>query len=299
MRKIPPLKSVQAFEAASRLGSFVAAAEELHLTPSAISHQIRYLEQKLGIPLFHRVHRAVELTDVGRRYAEAVSEALGLIEASTRSIERTGKSDILTVHSVPSFAAQWLMSRISRFSALYPNIDVRLNASASSVDLAIGEADFDIRYGHTFPDLGVAVESFPEESIVVTCSPKIFPKKYDYKRNFDISKMTLIHSEVNIYTWRDWSSDHKELKIDLDRGPRFDRSFMAINSASDAMGVALESNLLLERELEAGRLVLPFGLSGPKITCHRLFYLKSKGHIPKMRAFRSWLFDELELSIKI
>ena len=107
MRKIPPLKSIQAFEAASRLGSFVAAADELHLTPSAISHQIRELEQRLGIALFHRVHRAVELTDAGRRYAEAVAEALGLIEASTRSIERTGKSDILTIHSVPSFAAQW------------------------------------------------------------------------------------------------------------------------------------------------------------------------------------------------
>ncbi len=170
MRKIPPLKSVQAFEAASRLGSFVAAADELHLTPSAISHQIRALELRLGIALFHRAHRSIELTDIGRRYAESVSEALNLIESSTRSIERAGKSDILTIHSVPSIAAQWLMPRLSRFSAMHTDIDVRLNASSAPVDLAAGEADFDIRYGHFFPDAGVMVEPFPAETIAVNCS---------------------------------------------------------------------------------------------------------------------------------
>lgn len=297
MRQLPPLKAVQAFEAASRLGSFVAAAEELHLTPSAISHQIRLLEERLGITLFHRVHRAVELTDVGRRYAEGVAEALGLIEASTRSIERTGKSDILTVHSVPSFATQWLMPRLSRFSALNPDIDVRLNASASPVDLATGEADFDIRYGHIFPATGVTVVPFPEETIVVNCSPRLLPRRRGGRKAMDLSEATLIHSEVNLYSWRDWLKDHPQAKIQLDRGPRFDRTFMAINCAVDGMGVALESRLLIERELDSGKLVLPFGLDGPKLVCHRLMYLKTKGHLPKMKAFTEWLFDELSQSM--
>lgn len=297
MKKIPPLKSVQAFEAASRLGSFVAAAQELHLTPSAISHQVRMLEQRLGITLFHRAHRSVELTDIGRRYAESLSEALNLIESSTRSIERTGKSDILTIHSVPSIAAQWLMPRISRFSAMHADIDVRLNASVTPVDLATGEADFDIRYGHVFPDTGVMVEPFPAETIVVNCSPSMMPGRRPSKKTFDFQGKTLIHSEVNRYTWRDWSRDHPEYSIDLERGPRFDRSFMAINCAVDGLGIALESSLLIERELDSKKLVLPLGSKGPQIVCHQLLYLKSKGHVQKMKAFREWLFEELNQSV--
>lgn len=297
MRQIPPLKAVQAFEAASRLGSFIAAADELHLTPSAISHQVRQLEQRLGITLFHRVHRAVELTDAGRRYAEVVAEAFGLIEAGTRSIERTGKSDILTVHSVPSFATQWLMPRLSRFSAMNPDIDVRLNASVATIDLAAGEADFDIRYGHVFPGTGVAVQPFPEETIVVACSPALMRKRRSSRTPLNLSESTLIHSEVNLYPWRDWARDHPGVELHLDRGPRFDRSFMAISAAADGLGVALESRLMIERELDSGRLVLPFGLEGPRLVCHRLTYLKTKGHLPKIRAFREWLFEELSASM--
>jgi LysR family glycine cleavage system transcriptional activator len=297
MRQIPPLKAIQAFEAASRLGSFVAAANELHLTPSAISHQIRQLEQRLGITLFHRVHRAVELTDGGRRYAEVVAEAFGLIEAGTRSIERTGKSDILTIHSVPTFATQWLMPRLSRFSAMNPDIDIRLNASVATIDLAAGEADFDIRYGNVFPGTGVVVQPFPEETIVVLCSPSIITKRRSRRSLLDLNESALIHSEINIYTWRDWLRDHPGAVLHLDRGLRFDRSFMAINAAVDGLGVALESRLMIERELDSGRLVLPFGLEGPKLVCHRLTYLKTKAHLPKMKAFREWLFEELFASM--
>ncbi|HMT91519.1 LysR substrate-binding domain-containing protein [uncultured Thiothrix sp.] len=288
MRKIPPLKALQAFEAASRLGSFAAASDELHLTPSAISHQIRLLEQQLGVTLFHRVHRAVELTDIGRRYAEVIAEAFGLIEANTRSIERTGKSDILTIHSVPSFATQWLMPRLSRFSALNPDIDVRLNASVATIDLAAGEADFDIRYGSVFPSSGMEVQPFPEETIVITCSPKVL-----VGQTLNLAETALIHSEINLYTWREWQRDHPETKLPLDRGLRFDRSFMAINAAVDGLGVAIESRLMIERELEAGKLILPFGMIGPKLVCHRLTYLKTKAHFQKMKAFRQWLFEEL------
>lgn len=297
MRQLPPLKAIQAFEAASRLGSFAAAADELHLTPSAISHQVRQLEQRLGITLFHRVHRAVELTDGGRRYAEVVAEAFGLLEAGTRSIERVGKSDILTIHSVPSFATQWLMPRLSRFSALNPDIDVRLNASVTTVDLAAGEADFDIRYGNVFPGTGVTVQPFPEETVVVACSPALISKRRSRRSPADLGESTLIHSEVNLYIWRDWQRDHPEVALHLDRGPRFDRSFMAISAAVDGMGVALESLLMIERELQSGRLVLPFGMEGPRMVCHRIAYLKTKAHLPKMKAFRDWLFEELLASM--
>src|SRR5690348_8590862 len=113
MRKLPPLKALQAFEAAARLSSFIKAADELCLTPSAVSHRIQDLERDLGIPLFHRIHRSVVLTDVGRQYAEEIADAFGRMEAATRSMARSGKSDILTIHSVPSLATQWLMPRMS------------------------------------------------------------------------------------------------------------------------------------------------------------------------------------------
>ena len=295
-RKLPPLRAIQAFESASRLGSFVAASHELSLTPSAISHQIRELEERLGITLFHRVNRTVVLTDAGRRYAEAVAEGFGAIEAGTRSIERANKSDILTVHTVPSLGTQWLMPRLSRFSAMHSDIDLRLNASVGAIDLGAGEADCDIRYGTVFPAAGVTVVPFPQEAVVVLCAPSLTQDKGTIRKYADLSTHTLIHSEVNLYSWRDWMKDHPSVKLQIERGPRFDRSFMAISAALDGTGVALESQLLIERELETGRLVLPFGSEGPRLLCHKLLYLRSKAHLPKIKAFREWLFDQLVLS---
>ncbi|MBU3711623.1 MAG: transcriptional regulator GcvA [Limnohabitans sp.] len=295
MRRLPPMKAILAFEAAARHGSFGAAALELNLTPSAISHQIRSLEESLGISLFHRVGRVVELTDVGRNYAESVSEGISVIAAGTRSIERTGKSDILTIHTVPSFGTQWLMRRLSRFSAQFPEVDLRLNASVSPVNLLAEEADFSIRYGPTFPDAGVVITPLPAETIVVLCAPQLAEKRA-LRKPADLNPQTLIHSEVNLYTWRDWQRDHPGTQLKLDRGPRFDRSFMAISAAMDGTGVGLESRLLVEREVEEGRLLLPFGNEGPSMVCHHLCFLKAKAHLPKMKAFRDWLFDQLASS---
>jgi len=293
MRKIPSLKAVQAFEAAARLMSFAAAADELRVTPSAISHQIRYLEREVGLALFHRVHRTVVLTDAGRRYAERIGEAFGVIEEATRSIDRTVKADILTIHSVPSFATLWLMPRLSRFSALHPDTDVRLNASVSNVDLSAGEADIDIRYGAFLPAPNVTVLPFPEETIVVACSPALANGPQPIRVLADLERHTLIYSEVNLVTWRDWLDANGLRHIDTIRGPRFDRTFMSVNAAADGFGVALESRLVLQREIDAGRLTLPFGTLGPRLVCHHLLFLKSKANLPKVRAFREWLEDEL------
>ncbi|MEA4837463.1 MAG: transcriptional regulator GcvA [Rhodospirillaceae bacterium] len=296
MQRIPSLKAIQAFESAARLGSFAAAAEELLVSPSAISHQIRLLEREIGISLFHRVHRSVLLTDVGRRYAEQIAEAFGGIEAATRSIERRGKSDILTIHSVPSLASQWLMPRLSRFSASQPDIDIRLNASVPMVDLAAGGADFDIHYGMAFPASGVEAMPFPEETIVACCAPSLRDGANPIREPGDLRFHTLIHSEVNLVSWRDWFRFAGVEGVDLKRGPRFDRSFMAISAAMDGVGVALESRLLIQKELETGRLVTPFALDGPRLVCHRLLFLRSKAQIPKIKAFRDWLFAELNAS---
>ena len=292
MREIPSLRAIQAFESAARLGSFQSAAEELHVTPSAISHQIRGLEKEVGADLFNRTNRRIALTDVGRRYAAEVGEAFGQLEAATRDLTRRGKRDILTIHSVPSLATQWLMPRIKRFNALAPVLDVRLNASSEAVDLSHGAVDVDIRYGSVVAAAGVAVEPLPDERIVAVCAPSLLEGPDGIREPADLARHSLIHSEVNLYRWHDWARDHG-VDLDLERGSRFDRSFLSISAALDGLGVCLESRLIVGREIAAGRLVLPFGDDGPTLTCHSLVYLRSRARIEKIAAFRKWLFAEL------
>jgi len=289
-----PLKAIQAFEAAARLSSFALAAEELFLTPSAISHQVKYLEELVGVRLFHRVHRAVVLTDSGRRYAEEICAAFASIESATRQVGRTEKSDILTVHSTPSIAAQWLMPRLARFSALFPDIDVRVHASPDPADLTTGAVDIDIRYSmRKLQPAGTMMLPFPAETIVPLCAPELANGPHPIRTPEDLCHHTLIHSERGLVGWRDWLRLHRKVLLDISRGPRFDRSFMAISAAVDGLGVCFESLLLVQRELDSGRLVAPLGLDGLKVQGYSLNLLKSRAELPKIRSFQDWLFEEL------
>ncbi|MCB1954051.1 MAG: transcriptional regulator GcvA [Rhodocyclaceae bacterium] len=288
------LKAVQAFEAAARLESFALAAEELFVTPSAVSHQIKQLEEHVGVHLFHRVHRAVVLTDAGRRYAQEITAAFARIDAATRDIGAEEKSDILSIHCTPSFATQWLMPRLARFSALNPDIDVRLNASVSPVDLMTSEFDIDIRYGlRNLQPAGTLVLMLPPETIVPLCAPTLAQGDNPIQRVEDLAKHMLIHSVRCLVTWRDWMRQHRKVRFDISRGLRFDRSFMSISAAVDGLGVCLESLLLVERELESGTLVAPLGRTGTRIQAYTFNVQKSKVDLPKIRSFQHWLFNEL------
>nr|WP_207457658.1 transcriptional regulator GcvA [Azospirillum sp. SYSU D00513] len=294
MRKRVSIKAVQAFEAAARLGSFALAAEDLAVTPSAISHQVKVLEDQLGVRLFHRVHRSVLLTDAGRLYAAEVTEAFARIDAATQIVAQTVGSAVLTVHSTPSFATQWLMPRLARFQELHPGIDIRLQASVAAADLAQGVVDVDIRYNPGPPPAGTVMVPFPEDIIVPMCSPGLANGLKPIRRPGDLGQHTLIHSEINILRWNDWARHHRRVQLDLERGPRFDRSFMAISAAVDGLGVCLDSLLLAERELLAGKLVIPFATQGLRAQGHGFATLKSTVDLPKIRTFREWLFGELE-----
>jgi LysR family transcriptional regulator, glycine cleavage system transcriptional activator len=289
------LKSIQAFEAAARLSSFALAADELFVTPSAISHQIKLLEDQLSVRLFHRMHRTVILTDSGRQYAEEIGAAFARIEKATRDIGRIEKSDILTVHATPSFATQWLMPRLARFSAMHPDIDVRLNASSEAVDLIAQSVDIDIRYGaRRLQPAGILVLDLPPETIVPLCSPRLADGEHPIRSVADLRHHTLIHSEGCLVGWRDWMRLYRKVVLDISRGPRFDRSFMAISAAADGMGVCLESLLLVQRELETGTLVAPLGFDGLQVNGYTINLLKSRTELPKLRSFQDWLFAELE-----
>lgn len=301
MPKIPPLKSLQAFEAAARLGSFQKAADELFLTPSAISHQVKFLEEYLGVELFSRLHRGVSLTDLGLKYATSITRAMSIIEKGTAELKEPISNEILTIQSTPTIAAQWLRHKISHFSSHY-GIDVRLNASMDVVDLVSGQADIAICYQHS-PLLvspagqGLVVEPFPKEKYVVICSPSLIPKG----SHFDIREHMLVHSEMNLYKWQQWSFDHHNILSDdqLKRGHRFDRTFMSINAIVDGDGVGLESALMIEKERRARKIIFPLlPHDGPSINCHFLVYAEKKKSDNKIKQFRDWIMTELEISCK-
>lgn len=289
------LKAIQAFEVAARHSSIALAAEELFVTPSAVSHQIKLLEEEFGIQLFHRVHRAVVLTDAGRYFAEKISSAFNSIEMATRELGQTSKRDILTINSAPSFATQWLMPRMNRFSALNPDIDVRINTSYPVTDLTPESLDIDIRYGvKKINPVGTVVLPFPVENIVPLCAPEVLQRNGNINVPKDLSKHTLIHSELCLVGWADYKHQYPELSIDISRGHRFNRSFMAISAAVDGLGVCLESVLLVQRELKDKRLIAPLGLEGIEVKGYTLNIMKSKIDLPKIQSFQSWLFEQLE-----
>jgi LysR family transcriptional regulator, glycine cleavage system transcriptional activator len=292
MHKLPSLSSLRTFEAAARLGTFGLAADELSVTASAVSHQIKLLEEYTGVRLFHRINRTVVLTDVGRRYANEIAFAFEHMVAATQNVAKSDKSDILSIHSSPSFATQWLMPRLSRFSTIQPDIDVRLHAAHSGVDM-VPEFDIDIRYGTKLSSASTVSVFLPEEVIVPMCAPALIDGPKPIHRPEDLRHHTLIHSEATLVGWDDWVRPKPNLKLNLKRGLRFDRSFMSIGAAVDGLGVCLESLLLVQREIEMKQLVMPFGMDSLKIRGHNIAYLTSMAELPKIKAFQNWLFSEL------
>jgi LysR family glycine cleavage system transcriptional activator len=287
------IKAIQAFEAAARLGSFALAADELAVTPSAISHQVRLLEEQIGILLFHRVHRSVILTDIGRDYATEIISAFARIDAATRHAATSGGTTALTIHSTPSIATQWLMRRLPAYGEMHPETDLRLQSSVNRIDLGQGIVDIDIRYNPGPSPAGSVLVPFPEDVIVPMCSPKLANGVRPIRRVEDLAGHTLIHGEITVLGWRDWSRRNRRARLDLERGPRFDRSFMAIRAAVDGLGICLDSMLLAEQELRSGELIVLFPETAMTVRGHGFVTLRSKVDTPRVTAFRTWLFAEL------
>lgn len=290
------IKAIQAFEAAARLGSFALAADELAVTPSAISHQVRLLEDQIGVTLFHRVHRSVILTDTGREYAVDVIAAFAKIDAATRTAASAGGTTTLTIHSSPSIASQWLMRRLPLYGEAHPEIDLRLQSSVDLIDLGQGIIDVDIRYNPGPAPAGAIIYPFPEDIVVPMCSPRLANGLKPIRTVEDLADHTLIHGEINILGWREWGRRNRRARLELDRGPRFDRSFMAIRAAVDSLGVCLDSMLLAEEELRTGKLVAVLPETAMTARGHAFMTLRSKSTTHRVTDFREWLFRELDKS---
>ncbi|MDE4910638.1 LysR substrate-binding domain-containing protein [Methylobacterium sp. 092160098-2] len=287
MRRIPSFPALRAFEAAARLGSFARASEELHLTPSAVSHQIRALERWFGRALFRRANRQATLTADGQRLLAGLSSAFDAIEAVCAELSPPPPSS-LAVHCTPSFAAKWLGPRLPAFVETHPGIAIRLSTSADPLDLARHEEiDILIAYGRPPRGPGLTVESLGPEEIAALCTPEV-ARAAGWAGAF-----TRLDSSFSPIRWPDWFA-HNGLPVPTGAsGAAFDRGSLVISAAVQGLGVALETLRFARDELAAGQLVrLGAGrFESLSRDLHFICYRERDGALEKIRAFRRWLLD--------
>jgi LysR family glycine cleavage system transcriptional activator len=296
MRKLPPLKSLQAFEAAARWLSFSKAAEELFVTPAAISQQVKLLEAYLGVPLFRRLTRAVQLTDEAKAILPLVTEGFDRLAEAVERLANEEMAGILTVSSAPTFAIKWLVHHLADFSHTYPDIDVRLDASLEIRDFAAGGIDVSIRLGMgNYPGLHVT-RIFAEE-VSPVCSPRLLDGANPLRALEDLKNHRLLHVDWGKLSalspdWRMWAKAAGIEDVSLDRGPRFSLENMAIEAAINGEGIALISHSAVVEDLKAGRLVKPFDLSVKTDVAYWLVCPKEHLRRPKVKAFCEWLLAQ-------
>ncbi len=290
MASLPPVTNLLAFEAVARRRSFAVAAAELHLTASAISHQVARLESDLGVKLFERSAHGVRLSAAGAQYLERVGGALKAIASATDDL-RQGVGNSLYVHSAPTLASQWLMPRLRRFAEAHPDISLNLSAAHTHSDFALGQADLDIRYG--VPQWGdLVVEPLFEECIVPLASPA-FIRERRLKRIEQLLEMPLIQSNVSVVQWSDWLDRFAGQRAPDRFALRFDRAQMSLDAATQGLGVALESATNAEQHLAEGRLKPVFGLDKAiRVKAHFVVYPARHARRPPVEAFLAWIHGE-------
>lgn len=297
MRHLPPMSAVIAFEAAARHVSFLAAAQELHLTPSAVSHQVKNLEIWCGRRLFVRYPRRLLLTEDGRRLLQDLGPALDVIHAAFGAMRPVDRRSHLAVHCSPSFAAKWLGPRLPRFMTAHPSPAIRLSSGPEPVDLAKHPAiDVHIAYGHTPDGPGIVVEDLGLEDTVPLCSPQLLAQVGSVTPEA-LRELVLIESSLNPVRWPDWARLHGVRLQDRPR-PAFDRGSLAIAAAVDGLGVALETLRFAESELAKGELVALKGQGFEAVSrpLHYLCYRESDLANPALRVFVGWLKHQLGLA---
>lgn len=290
MAALPPLPNLQAFEAVARRRSFALAASELHLSASAVSHQVARLEAHLGVRLFERSAHAVRLSAAGETYLSRVAGAIEAIAAATDDL-RQGASNSLYVHCSPSLASLWLMPRLRGFALAHPTIVLNLSASHTHSDFGLGQADLDIRYGVPgWPDL--VVEPLFQETILPLASPD-FIREHRLRRIDQLQEVPLIRSTVSVVQWSDWFRRFADKPAPDRFGVRFDRAQLALDSATQGLGVALESATMANQHLADGRLRPVFGKDkGIHVKAHFAVYPSRHARRQPVEAFLAWLHGE-------
>lgn len=295
---LPPLSALRAFEAAARLKSFTRAADELAVTPAAISHQIHALEADLGVRLFNRLSRSVELTPSARLLLPGLSEAFAGIQAAVRRLRAHNDTGTLTVTASPSLAAKWLVPRLHRFQEQNPDIDVRISATDNVVDLSKGDFDLGIRYGTgRYP--GLAVELLLQNEVFPACSPRLLERGPPLRVPADLLHHALIHDQAVdrdplAPTWAMWLKAAGVAGAPILPGLTFSVGYMAVDAAIAGHGVALAYSTIAAADIAAGRLVRLFSLALPDLFAYYIVTASGALERPKVRAFHDWLRQEAD-----
>lgn len=294
MRKLPNFASVKAFEAAARLESFASAADELHLSASAISHQIRNLEMALGVELFIRHPRSVELTAQGRMLAPALSAALDGLEAAFSPWMPSAEQLTLAVHCAPSFAAKWLSPRLARLISEPNPLHIRLTSSAQPPELTRHEEiDVAITYGAPIDRVGVSVDALGLETIAPMASPHAFDEG-QMQAVETLKAGALIDSQLSPAGWQAWFQHEGLVEAPGLHGLSFDRAALVLSAAADGLGIALESTRLAETELRNGSLIVLPGHKPPlRREMHFLCYRTAMKGSRRIERFREWIMKQI------
>lgn len=289
--RLPPLNALRAFEASARHLSFTRAAEELFVTQAAISHQIKALEEHLGLKLFMRKNRALLLTEEGQSYFLDIKDIFTSLKDATDRLLARGAKGAITVSLQPSFAIQWLVPRLIDFSNMHPEIDVRIKAVDDDENHLSEDVDVAIYYGRgNWPN--VNVHKLHTEYLIPVCSPMLLQGKKPLARIEDLAQHTLLHDSSR----RDWKRWFKEAEIknaNVNHGPVFSHSSMVLQAAIHGQGIALGHNILSKPDIEAGRLICPFN---QVLVSRNAFYIVCREHqleLGKIAAFRDWVLDKV------
>lgn len=292
-QRLPPLSAIQGFEAAARRLSFKAAAEELNLTQSAVSHQVRSLEDFLGVKLFTRATNRIALTSAGERYLAEVSDVLAQLRSGTAQLQGREETETLAVHGTPAFIARWLTPRLERYRRRHPNVGVKLTTGLPPTDFAGGAIDIVIHWGQE-PLPGVRVDPFLASARTPVCSPAYLRRHGPMNAPGALLKQTLLHDVVQD-GWPGW---FERAGVDFsgpDLGPRFEHCDLTYNAAERGQGVALAYTALIGREIAEGRLVPIFPIETDPVVIYSFACQEARSAVPKIAGFRSWLLDEIEL----
>lgn len=293
MRRLPPLNALRMFEASARKSSFAAAAEELSVTASAVSHQIKTLEEYLGVALFSRSKRKVELTPSGEQYLMSVKHALDEIEMATHRLATNQETNVVQISVAPNFLTRWLMPRMSRFRELYPDVELQINASMGLLDFNRSSTDMAVYYGNGEWD-DIEVHFLQKVMLVPVCSPKLLNGKFPLEVPEDLRHHTLIYVSKRKWEWENWLQLAGAEFITPRDTLQLSSGQLATAAAQENLGVALADPTLTSREISSGDLVVPFNIP---LDTHRAFYLVYQKHRPLtsgMKAFKEWLMSEMQ-----
>jgi LysR family glycine cleavage system transcriptional activator len=295
-RRLPPLGALRAFEAAARYESFAKAADELAVTPAAVSQQIRQLEADLGVTLFRRLPRGLVLTQAGRSALPELGHAFAHLSRAVEGLRGGSLVGPLTVSVIPSFAGRWLVPRLGRFVAAYPEIEITVRSELRNVDFAREDVDVGIRYGKgIYP--GLDTRPLLTEQVFPVCAPSLLAGERPLRKLDDLRHHTLLHDrqlssdEPSLY-WRTWLRDFGVEGWDQDRGPGFTEAMTMLTACERGLGVALGRGGLCAEELANGRLVRPF--QEGRAADYAYFAVVPTGHgeAPRVRMFLAWLEEE-------